>query len=115
MKNDDFEIRLSEVLENAVARFINKENKQPLSYDDYYLSVEVDRRGRLQLGFWRDNIDYYRPALKFDLGKLLVEQLGYLAEENDWTFEPYYKALTRLLRLVHATEKQCKKQYEREQ
>jgi hypothetical protein len=113
--DNDFDIRLSEAVENTVNRFIEKENKRPLPSDEYWMSVEVDKRGRLQLGFWRDNTDWFRPALKFDFGKLLAEQLEHLSEEDDWTFEPYRKALERLLRLVDATEKRCREKYESEQ
>jgi hypothetical protein len=113
--DDDFGMELGQVVENAVDRFVAKHNKRPLTDDDCYMSVEVTKRGRIQLGFWRDNIDEYKPAIKFDLGALIVEQLGYLSEENDWTFDPWRKALDKLLRVVDAKERQCKKQYELEQ
>lgn len=113
--DDDFGMRLGQVVENAVDRFVAKDNKRPLTDEDCYLSVDVTKRGRIQLGFWRDNIDEWKPAIKFDLQALMIEQLGYLSEVDDWTFDPWRKALARLGRAIDAKERECRKQYELEQ
>jgi hypothetical protein len=114
MMNEDFDYEVAEVAREAVRKAVGRFMERPLSPEDYWMTVDVTKRGRMQIGFWRDNVDYYKPALKFDLGEVLVEQLGYDSEEDDWTFDPYRKALRRLLRLVDATEKRCTEEYERE-
>ena len=113
--DDEFDDQLVEVIEKAVRRFTDKDNKRPLTDDDCYMSVEVTKRGRIQLGFWRDNIDEYKPAIKFDLGALIKEQLEYVSQEDDWTFDPFRKALRRLLRFIDAEQRRYQKQYELEQ
>lgn len=115
MFTDEFDDQIVEVIEKAVRRFTDKENKRPLSSANYWMTVHVTKRGRIRLGFWRDNVDYYRPALTFDLGALLVEQLGYESEEDDWSFDPWRKALKRLLHRIDAKERECRKQYKLEQ
>lgn len=112
--DDDFDMRLGEVIEKAVRRFTDKENKRTLTDDDCYMSVHVTKRGRIQLGFWRDNIDEWRPAMKFDLGALIKEQLEYVSQEDDWSFDPWRKALKGLLRFIDAEQRRYTKQYQLE-
>jgi hypothetical protein len=100
-------------IERIIERQLNKGLKQFLLKDTGF-SIEVDKRGRLQIGLWRDQLDWHKPIVKVNIVDLLLEELGYVSEEDNWTFDPYRKALKRLLAVVDKKEKECIKKYEEE-